>query len=162
TGVWALVNPYDGNDIDANGSDALFNVTQSVLAMCPGKFADFADHPLRYFGGGSGVGAAGMISNTQQLAPMSRALRAAEYCSQSIDSDGTDGPEAARPAVDTTTGLLIGLDGVAIVANAATTCGVDGNGVAGAGTFAVGDSGGTPGACPGCDAGGATYTIDGP
>src|SRR5436190_23500332 len=85
TGIWATLNPYDGNDIVANGSDTLFNVTQSVLSMCPNKFADFNLHPLRYLGGGSGTGATAMLGNTQQTAPMSRALRSTEFCSATID-----------------------------------------------------------------------------
>jgi ABC-type phosphate transport system substrate-binding protein len=100
-----------GSNIALNGSDTLFDVTQTVLASCKNKFPDFAAQGITYLGGGSGVGAGAMGLNTQQVSPMSRALKNSEYCSI-----------AAPASAGLSEGLLVGIDGVAISANQTNSC----------------------------------------
>jgi hypothetical protein len=117
-----------------NGSDTLFDVTQDVLAACPNKFTDFVNHNIHYFGGGSGTGAGNMANNLQQTSPMSRALKSTEYCGKLVDTDSD--PTTPSVAIQgTTEGLLVGLDGIAVVANAANACVP--NGVKDNGSFPV-------------------------
>ena len=94
-----------------NGSDTLFDVTQSVIASCKTKFGDFAGQNITYLGGGSGVGAGAMGLNNQQVSPMSRALKNSEYCAI-----------AAPASAGLSEGLLVGIDGVAISANQTNSC----------------------------------------
>ena len=135
-----------GSNIALNGSDTLFDVTQTVIAGCSAQFSDFATQGITYLGGGSGVGAGQMDGNLQQVSPMSRALKNTEYCS------------IAAPAnAGLTEGLLVGIDGVAIVANDANACSTSAaNGFGTTSAFAVTNdgtaTGGTPASCPGCDA----------
>ena len=108
-----------GSNIALNGSDTLFDVTQSVLASCGSKFPDFAANNITYLGGGSGVGAGAMGLNNQQVSPMSRALKNSEYCAI-----------AAPASAGLTEGLLVGIDGVAISANVTNSCSASGaNGI---------------------------------
>jgi hypothetical protein len=130
----------------------LFDVTNAVIAGCPGQFSDFASQGITYLGGGSGVGAGAMGLDTQQVSPMSRALKNTEYCS------------IASPASSTLSeGLLVGIDGVAIAANITNSCSSSvANGFGTAAAFAVTNdgtaTGGTPVTCPGCD-GSNNYTF---
>ena len=80
------------------GSDTLEDVTENVLAACPGAVG------VTYIGGGSGAGQGAMTGAgaTQHVAPMSRALNNAATCTAN-----------ARQ-------LLLGLDGLAIVTKNAT------------------------------------------
>ena len=100
-----------GSSIALNGSDMLYDVTQSVIASCNTTFTDFSSQGITYLGGGSGVGAGQMALNTQQVSPMSRALKGSEYCA--IASPASPGLAE---------GLLVGIDGVAIAANQTTSC----------------------------------------
>lgn len=50
------------------GTDTLLEVTQQLIAACPGAAG------LTYRGGGSGVGESAIVSGTQQIAPMSRTM----------------------------------------------------------------------------------------
>ncbi len=140
-----------GNTIALNGSDTLFDVTNAVIASCPGQFSDFASHGITYQGGGSGVGAGAMGLNTQQLSPMSRALKNTEYCSIAA-------PASSTLAED----LLVGIDGVSIAANPTNSCSSSAaNGFGSAAAFAVTNdgtaTGGAPATCPGCV--GTNYTF---
>jgi hypothetical protein len=56
-----------GNTADLKGSDTLLDVTNAILAACPGTAG-------RFVGGGSVDGQNAMIAGTQQVAPMSRFL----------------------------------------------------------------------------------------
>jgi PBP superfamily domain len=118
-----------GNNLALNGSDTLFDVTTDVIAACKVQFADFAGNKITYKGGGSGVGAAQMqgtgnvnaspptnLPQAQKVAPMSRALKNTEYCPPS----GNSSAPLASPSL--TTDLLVGIDGVAIVANTVNSC----------------------------------------
>jgi cysteine-rich repeat protein len=144
-----------GSNIALNGSDTLFDVTQDVIAACKLQFGDFASQNITYLGGGSGVGASQMGLNVQQVAPMSRALKNSEYCA-------TPAPSGAGLSE----GLLVGIDGVAIVANTVNSC-ADTNGASnGFGkttSFAVDTTVpttpplGGDGTCPGCVAGNYTF-----
>jgi ABC-type phosphate transport system substrate-binding protein len=100
-----------GNNIALNGSDTLFDVTQAVISSCATAFGDFTANGVTYAGGGSGTGAGQMIANAQQIAPMSRALKNSEYCSAAAP---------AGPAL--TEALLVGIDGVAVLANQTNSC----------------------------------------
>jgi len=78
--------------LDLRGSDTLEEVTKDVIAVS--SLNGF----INYLGGGSGTGQAAMVAGTQKIAPMSREL------------NGTACTSAASQ-------LLIGLDGIAIVAS---------------------------------------------
>jgi hypothetical protein len=67
-----------GNNIALEGTDALYDVTVDVLNACPTATAG----GISYLGGGSPPGAAQMVSNFQQIAPMSRSLKTVELCSE--------------------------------------------------------------------------------
>ena len=115
-----------GSNIALNGSDTLFDVTQSVIASCNTAFGDFSSQGITYLGGGSGVGAGAMGLNTQEVSPMSRALKSSEYCS------------IASPAsAGLSEGLLVGIDGVAIAANQTNSCSNSASGANGFGTTAA-------------------------
>jgi ABC-type phosphate transport system substrate-binding protein len=148
------VTDTTGDGLALNGSDTLFDVTQSIIGACPGQFSDFATHGISYLGGGSGVGAGQMDTGAQMISPMSRALKSSEYCA--IGSPSSPG---------LTEDLLVGIDGVAISANQTTSCSAasgSANGVGSAAAFAVTAdgtaTGGAPATCPGCDASN-TYTF---
>jgi hypothetical protein len=100
-----------GNNIALNGSDTLYEVTKLVISSCEGVYPNpngFATKGITYVGGGSGVGAGQMaLQNKQEIAPMSRALQSGEFC--------TLNPDMAAS-------MMIGLDGVAIVAATTSTC----------------------------------------
>jgi hypothetical protein len=134
-----------GDNIAMNGSDTLFDVSREVLANCP----NIGTHGITYSGGGSGVGASQMLAHTQRIAPMSRALKNSEYCVAS----GTAFTAGARPGL--AEGLLVGLDGVALVSDQVTSCATTTANNFGRATafpvFADGVSG-APASCPGCDA----------
>jgi hypothetical protein len=135
-----------GNNIALNGSDTLFDVTQAVLASCATAFSDFTADAITYQGGGSGVGAGAQGLNTQQIAPSSRAYKNSEYCAI-----------AAPASALASEGLLVGIDGLAVVANPTNSCSSSSaNGFGGGVTMAVttdGTAGGAtpPPTCPGCD-----------
>ena len=136
-----------GSNVALNGSDTLFDVTQSVIASCNTAFSDFASQGITYLGGGSGVGAGQMFLNVQQVSPMSRALKSSEYCA------------VASPASpDLAEGLLVGIDGVAITANQTNSCSDSTSGANGFGSSSVMTIlfGGTGAAT------GATYTFGDP
>jgi hypothetical protein len=134
-----------GDTIAMNGSDTLYDVTQQVIANCPG----IGTHGITYSGGGSGVGAGQMLAHTQRVSPMSRALKNSEYCVAS----GTAFNAGARPGL--AEDLLVGLDGVALVSDQTTSCAsTTANGFGRTTAFPVFADGltGTPTSCPGCDA----------
>ena len=107
-----------GNNIALNGSDTLHDVTTDIIASCGSTFANFAAQNITYPGGGSGVGAVQMGADLQQVSPMSRALKNTEYCAI---------PSPASPGL--TADLLVGIDGVAIVANSVSSCTTAADGV---------------------------------
>jgi ABC-type phosphate transport system substrate-binding protein len=107
----------DGNNLNLNGSDTLYDVTQAVISTCNTTFSDFGANKIAYLGGGSGVGAGAMGLGDQKVSPMSRALKgggSGEYCAVA----GTSPTNAS--------GLLVGVDGVAILANQINSCSTDG------------------------------------
>jgi ABC-type phosphate transport system substrate-binding protein len=110
----AAVGATTGDNIALNGSDTLFQVTNKVMSLCNG----IVGHGLTYAGGGSGVGAAQMDLQLQEMAPMSRALKNSEYCNIS-----TSTPPITTQA--TTNALMVGLDGVSVMANSARICSPD-------------------------------------
>jgi hypothetical protein len=133
-----------GSNIALNGSDTLFDVTRQVITSCATQFSDFTAQNISYLGGGSGVGAGQMAGNIQQVSPMSRALKNTEYCS-------IPAPASAGLAED----LLVGIDGVAVVANQTNSCSSSSaNGFGSPAAFAVTSdgtaTGGAPATCPGC------------
>ena len=149
TAVSAAVDTT-GSNLTLNGSDTLFEVTQNILTACPTAVAD----GISYAGGGSGVGEGAMGLNTQEVSPMSRALKAGAYCNVTIDRDG-DGVKETN-VTTTTEDLMVGLDGIVLEANSVNACTT---GLATGGSFQVTDSSGNPvTSCPGCDSSGH-YTI---
>jgi len=152
TGAVGLSAAIDttGNNIALNGSDTLFEVTSDILAACSGANTQ----GITYIGGGSGQGEGNMDSNTQEIAPMSRALNASAYCGKSIPlSSGT------LPVQTTTQAMVIGLDGIGVFVGTANECSGD---LAQAGrvlAVTTNGAGTTPStACPGCDAS-SNYTF---
>jgi hypothetical protein len=107
------------------GSDTLFDMTTDVISQCDVKFSDPAtvgdvEEPgqpafangINYLGGGTGVGAAAMQSGAQHAAPGSRPLKNSEMCT---------GGAGSSPAQ--TEAMSVALDGIAVAANANSTCG---------------------------------------
>ena len=139
-----------GSNISLNGSDTLFDVTQDVIAACKLQFTDFASQNVTYSGGGIGHGC--VADGPQQPAggadvARSQGRQLGEYCA-------TPAPSAAG----LTEGLLLGIDGIAIVANTVNSCSDTmgaANGLGKTAAFAVTadgtSTGGTPPTCPGCD-----------
>jgi alpha-tubulin suppressor-like RCC1 family protein len=82
------------------GSDTLFGVTGDVIAAAPSAGA------LTYAGGGSGLGELDMATGAQVVAPMSRFLGA------SACSAGAPGASPSAAA-----GLVVGLDGITVLAS---------------------------------------------
>jgi hypothetical protein len=152
-GSAATVGALD--NLALKGSDTLEHVTGDVLAACPGA----TSAGTSYLGTGSSAGENAMSAGTQTVAPMSRFLNAtAGTC-----GGPTAGSAGASPGAGATTaeGLVIGLDGVAIVAGAsnAAACG---GGLAFSTTrsFNVTDATGAPVLnCSGCDAGTNVYHL---
>ena len=137
--AWAATPPdTNGSNIALQGSDTLEEVTKTILATCSGA----TSAGITYSGGGSGTGETAMSTTpaTQKEAPMSRFFNASTaVCAFSTTMEG----------------LVIGLDGLAVVGgsvNAGARCG--GALVKDTVTFNV------SGTCPGCDSPGV-YTIGG-
>jgi len=87
-----------GDTADLQGS--LFEFTSAVMAACPGSGGP-------YRGMGSEAGQSALVAGTQQVAPMGRFL----------DAKACTGP-AASP--ESSQGLVIGLDSIAIIASERT------------------------------------------
>jgi hypothetical protein len=138
-----------------NGSDTLHDVTVDIMNGCPATFSDFNSHFLTYDGGGSGVGAGQMQAGAQAFSPTSRALNggtSGEWCAVTASVYSTNTVTASAAA---TQAILVGIDGVAIVANTTNSCSTGSVATQfGATTaFPVFNDGltGTPATCPGCD-----------
>ncbi|HXI55540.1 MAG TPA: hypothetical protein VNO55_05750 [Polyangia bacterium] len=144
-GVVAVVNTVGAMDnIALQGSDTLEQVTKDVLAQCPGA----TGKGITYNGGGSTTGENAMTAPTptQTTAPMSRAL-------------GNTTAICAKGA--TAEGIVVGLDGIAVVASATegNKCG-GGLAFSTSKSFNVTDANGAPVVnCPGCDSGTNTYHL---
>ncbi|HEY2899467.1 MAG TPA: hypothetical protein VGL59_02745 [Polyangia bacterium] len=132
------------DNVALQGSDTLEEVTKAVLAQCPAAVAK----GITYNGGGSTTGENAMTATTptQFVAPMSRFL------------NPTTGVCAKGPTAE---GLVIGLDGIAIV-----TSSIEGNKCGGGAayttdkSFLVTDSTGAAVTnCNGCDTGTNTYHL---
>jgi hypothetical protein len=140
-----------------NGSDSLYDVVQTVISSCANSFGTFSG--ASYEGGGATVGALQMQAALQKISPMTRPLEASEYCADStVAMSG-----GASPLL--TEALLIGLDGVSVVANETNSCSTTtANGLGGI-QFQVTSNGtptgGVPASCPGCSAGNL-YTFGDP
>lgn len=118
----------NGNGLALNGSDTLFDVTTAIVNGCATQFSAHGNTMSPYQGGGSGVGAGAMDSGNQAVSPMSTALSSAQYCTQGGNATAY-GTNAADPTKSE--GLLVGIDGVAIVANQTNSCSSAGNPVNG-------------------------------
>jgi len=97
--------------LQLKGSDTLEDVAKNVLADCIVATADptvLAATDITYVGGGSGGGQAAMVGGQQRIAPMSRPINGAQC---PVTPPATQGVLDARGEQ-----LLIGLDGIAIVA----------------------------------------------
>jgi hypothetical protein len=149
TAVGALDN------IALKGSDTLEHITNDVLAACPGATAG----SISYVGTGSTSGENAMSAGTQTVAPMSRFLNATVgVC---------NGPPMSSPGfvpgagATTAEGLVIGLDGLSIVAEAASAAACGGGLAYSSGrSFPVTDTAGNPViGCSGCDPGTNIYHL---
>jgi len=99
--------------VNMKGSDTLFDLTNAVIAVCPGTTGPFT-------GTGSGNGQVSMTAAgaTQLVAPMSRFL----------NSGACTAPAGGIAAGSQTDGLVIGLDGLSIVGSNSTFTSVACNG----------------------------------
>ena len=143
------------DNLALKGSDTLEHITKDVLAACPGASAG----GVSYVGTGSSTGENAMTAGLQTVAPMSRFLNpTAGVC---------DGPPASSPGGVpgaggvTAEGLLIGLDGIAIVAGKANAEACGGSlAFSTQRTFNVTDAAGQPVLnCSGCDPGTNVYRL---
>ena len=135
----AVVGARD--NVALQGSDTLEQITNDILAQCPGA----TTNGIRYVGGGSTTGGNAMIAGTQTVSPQSRRLANNEGCSSPTTAEG----------------LVIALDGLAIVA-ATPTANACGGGLAHSTTktLSVTNAAGAPAVgCPGCEAGTNTYRL---
>ncbi|HXJ18635.1 MAG TPA: hypothetical protein VMT03_00265 [Polyangia bacterium] len=121
-GLAAAGTDTNGTGLILNGSDTLFDVTnQDVFSACATAFSgDWATSPITYQGGGSRVGAGNMDQGIQAISPMSSALNSGEFCS--TISTATVYSPAVQNSPGLTSGLLVGLDGVALAANQVMSC----------------------------------------
>src|SRR5579862_8727757 len=87
-GLAAAAPDTNGNSLQLNGSDTLFDVTRSIIQTCNTKLNNDNTGGDTYLGGGSGVGAGQMIGSagvaSQAVSPMSRALKNSEFCGLSV------------------------------------------------------------------------------
>jgi hypothetical protein len=129
----AAVVDTNGNGLSLNGSDTLFDVTNAIIGSCGTQFTANGDSMSAYSGGGSGVGAGRMVGSggvgTQAVSPMSAALSSGQYCLSSPSSIYASPAAASSPTL--TEGLLVGIDGVAIVADQNNSCSQVGDGLGG-------------------------------
>jgi hypothetical protein len=113
------------------GADALFNVTQDMVTAVSG----FSGTPLcptataiSFLGGGSGTGEAAMVAGNQGVAPMSRFLEGSVTrlpgggvnvtgACQGVGTGILPGGGYDTTAATHANGLVIGMDGIAIVVN---------------------------------------------
>ncbi|HEY5957862.1 MAG TPA: hypothetical protein VIV60_14970 [Polyangiaceae bacterium] len=114
------------------GSDTLYEVTRDVIAACPA----ITNASFIYDGTGSGNGekAMNLAASTQTVAPMSRFLNgggtvaapgAGCNTAASYTKDDGSGTVAASPT--SAEGLVLGLDGVAIIGSSAATAACNGS-----------------------------------
>jgi len=66
------VSGASAQNLSLQGSDTLFDITQSMLQLC-----QISPSNAIYVGGGTGAGENAMVAGTQQIAPMSRFLNTA-------------------------------------------------------------------------------------
>lgn len=95
-----------GSAVHMLGSDTLFDLTQAVIAQCPG-----VGPGTSYLGTGSVNGQNAMTDGRQQIAPMSRFLNS-DACSGAALDSGVD----ARTPASQAEGLVIALDAVIFAA----------------------------------------------
>ncbi len=125
------------DNVALKGSDTLEDITKDVLAACPAATAA----GISYVGGGSSSGEEALKNGGQTISPMSRFLESRRTC-------------AGAAAGANAEGIVIGLDGLAIVADADSAQGCGGLAFTAARSVTVTDGNGVAGAqCPGCDAG---------
>ena len=129
------------DNVALRGSDTLEQVTIDVLAACPAAVAK----GITYLGGGSSTGGNAMMLGAQTVSPQSRPLSSTEGCTASETSEG----------------LVIGLDGLSILAGAtnANACG-GGLAFSTTKTIPVTTTAGAPAIdCTGCDADTNNYRL---
>jgi hypothetical protein len=97
-----------GTTVNLRGSDTLFDFTNALMASCPGTAGPYA-------GTGSGNGQSAMVAGSQQIAPMSR------FLNNGACTGGVTIPRQSE-------GLVIGLDGIAVVGSTNTFTNVSCNG----------------------------------
>ncbi len=94
---------------ELRGSDALENVTKDAIGALVAN-GTIAAGALVYVGGGSSAGEGGMIAGTQHIAPMARQIA---DIANGYTFDGADFLHYCTPSASQ---LLIGLDGISVVA----------------------------------------------
>jgi hypothetical protein len=110
----------NGNGTVLTGSDTLKLVVQQVLNNTPSAHPNLLGG-TSYIGGGQSVGDSAVDANSQQLSPGSAPIKAAIYTGTTAGSqlsiDATGSGTKAFPITHTTEALLVGLDGLSILAN---------------------------------------------
>ena len=99
-----------GGVFTQTGSDTLKPVIQQVITA-----TTFTGGGFNFVGGGQSVSDAAIVANTQQLSFGTASLKATSYIGISIDSEGTG--VNTLPVQGTTEALVLGLDGLSILAN---------------------------------------------
>ena len=97
------------SNIQFKGSDTIFEVTNNIIANCPA----ITNTGFQYLGTGSGNGESAMNTGAQTIAPMSRFIKGGSPTAPGCVSNASGTPATAE-------GLVIGLDGIAVVGAAAT------------------------------------------
>jgi hypothetical protein len=138
-GAAGVVGALD--NVALQGSDTLEEVTKDVIAACPGA----KNANITYRGGGSSTGENAMVAGSQTVSPMSRFL------------NPTTGVCAKGPTAE---GLVIGLDGLSIVAGETNANACGSAAVYNSKIIPVLDANGNPVVnCVGCAAGTNNYQI---
>ena len=114
-----------GNGVTLSGSDTLKFVVQQVLANTPSAHPNIPGG-TSFIGGGQSVSDSAVDANSQQISVGSASIKASIYTGTTagsllnIDADGNAATGAGGkelPITHTTEALLLGLDGLSILAN---------------------------------------------
>jgi hypothetical protein len=113
-----------GNGLTLSGSDTLKFVVQQVLSNTPSAHPNIPGGTA-YTGGGQSVGDSALDANTQQISAGSASIKASIYtgttAGSSLSIDVAGSGTKNFPITHTTEALLVGLDGLSILANDTST-----------------------------------------
>jgi hypothetical protein len=114
----------NGNGVTLSGSDTLKLVVQQVLANTPSAHPNIPGG-TSFIGGGQSVSDSAVDANSQQISVGTASIKASIYTGTTAGSllsiDATGSGTKAFPITHTTEALLLGLDGLSILANGTAT-----------------------------------------